>query len=297
MPSATSPPDIQTLRNVWARLQLANQQASASHKESCDAQAFLWTAIDAWMKHCGTVERRYKECYHAYKSVAEERGSMANEVHALSVKHINLLGEVEKAEGLIEAANRRAGELDNKTTELELSYSDLAGQNVALQQNLDKAYEMIRILERGVAPVDLLSTDAPGSKNKVIHELDSVDKRSPEVRVAELQAKLVAMEEKHDDVVEGYKLALANALERISTAENKLKQFEDRETRPDNRETDSIVSVGSKRPSPSPGNGELQEAEGGKSNAERGGRKQPKRGKGRPRRLAPTNPDLRIVCS
>jgi hypothetical protein len=109
------------------------------------------------------------------------------------------------------------------------------------------------------------------------------------VIITELRAKLTAMAGEYDKMVEEHNLALANAFERTSVAENKLKQVED------NREADSTISVASKRASPSPGDGGGQKAEESKTNAEHGKRKC-RRAKAKARKLGPINPDLGIVC-
>jgi hypothetical protein len=112
-----------------------------------------------------------------------------------------------------------------------------------------------------------------------------------------LYAKLMAIKGEYNNVMKKYKSILANILERISAVENKLKQFEDRENRLNNRESDSIISFVSKRASPSPDNGGHQKTAESKINAEYRKRKQPKRGKDRTRKLAPANPNLTIVCN
>jgi hypothetical protein len=110
-------------------------------------------------------------------------------------------------------------------------------------------------------------------------------------------AKLMAMEGEYNNVVKKYKLVLANILERISVIENKLKQFEDRKNRLNSRESDSIILFVNKKASPFSDDGEHQKTIKSKINAEYGRRKQPKREKGRIRKLVSANSDLTIVCS
>jgi hypothetical protein len=62
-----------------------------------------------------------------------------------------------------------------------------------------------------------------------------------------LYAKLMAIKGEYNNVMKKYKSILANILERISAVENKLKQFEDRENRLNNRESDSIISFVNKK--------------------------------------------------
>lgn len=296
---------------------MVNQQVAASTREWHDAQSFLGAKVDALMIYHGTMERRCKEYYQAYITQVDE-------MHKLATKNITLQQEVEKAEGLTNAADRKVKELDAVSTslaernvslqqdldqahekmcildrrirEVEVSSCELASGNLALQQDLCKAYERIHILESRVAGADPLSATASGSENKA-HELATIDQKSPDVIITELRAKLTAMEGEYDKMVEESKSALANAFERTSVAENKLKQFEDRENCLDNRETDSTISVASKRASPSPGDGGGPKAEESKTNAKHGKRGQYRRGRGKQRKLGPTNPGLQIVCS
>ena len=227
--------------------------------------------------------------------------------------------EVKKANELASAADHRAKELDAVSTDLaernvslqqdldqahakireiraiEVSSCELVGGNLALQQDLYEAQNRIHTLESQVAGADPHSANAPGLENKA-HELDTVDQKSPDARIMELHGKLTAMEREYKRMAEGYELALANASERISVAENKVRQFEDRENCRDNRETDSTISVASKGPSPSPGDGGGQNAEESKTNAKHQKRGQYKKKRPRAKKLSSTNPGVEIVC-
>jgi hypothetical protein len=247
------------------------------------------------------VEQRCREYYQAYITKVDE-------MHKLATRNITLQQEIEKAEGLAEAADRKAKELDAVSTNLaernvslqqaldqaheriraiEVSSCELVGGNLALQQDLYKAHDRIHFLESRAAGADPPPADASGSENKA-HELDAVDQKSPDVIITELRAKLTAMEEEYDKMVE--EPAPVNAFERTSVAENN----EDRENCQDNQETDSTILVASQRASPSPGDGGGPKAKESKTNAEQGKRGKCKRGKRRPGKF---NPRLGIVCS
>jgi hypothetical protein len=96
------------------------------------------------------------------------------------------------------------------------------------------------------------------------------------MRIIEFRAKLMTIKGKYNNIIKEYKLILANIFERISIAENKLKQFKDRENRLNNRKTDSIISFVNKKTFPFPGDGGRQKTEESNTNAEHGRRKQPK---------------------
>jgi hypothetical protein len=103
-----------------------NQQVAATYREWHEAQNFLWANVDALVSYHGIVERRCREYYH--------------EMHKLAPKNIALQKEVEKANGLTDAADRRAKELDAVSTHL-------AERNVSLQEDLNQAHERIRAIE------------------------------------------------------------------------------------------------------------------------------------------------------
>jgi hypothetical protein len=66
----------------------------------------------------------------------------------------------------------------------------------------------------------------------------------------------MTIEEKYNNVIEKYKSILANIFERISVAENKLKQFENKENRLNSRKSDSIILFVNKKTFPSSNDGE-----------------------------------------
>jgi len=160
-----------------------NQQVAATYREWHEAQNSLSANVDALVSYHGIVELRCREYYH--------------EMHKLATKNIALQEELGKAEGLTEAADRKAKELDAVSTHLaernvslqeeldlahekirviEVSSCELVGGNLALQQDLYKANERIRILESRVAGADPPPADASGLENEA-HELDAVDRK------------------------------------------------------------------------------------------------------------------------
>jgi hypothetical protein len=217
----------------------------------------------------------------------EQHASVAKEKETLTAQKAHLHAEVEKADGLMEAANRRIEELDALSIDLvdknvslqghldqaresiyileirniepETSSGGLIGENTALQQDLDQAREKISTLEKRVADLEPSSEDASGPKNTVIHELESVDLRLTEARIMELHA---------------------NVLKRLRTAEDKLKRFKENENSANTREPDCVITSAIKRASPSSShNSERHEADDTRS--DQGRRKQPRRGRKR----------------
>jgi hypothetical protein len=287
----TSPPD--SLRASWNNLQVVNQEVAAAYRKWYEAQNFLYTNVEDQAKCLAVAERRCGEYYH--------------EIKKLAAKNIALQEELSKANGLFYTADHRAKELDAISThlandleralakirEIEVSSCEMDADNLALKQKLYEADERIRTLESRVVGADPHSANASGSENKA-HELDAIDPKSPDVIITELRAKLTAKEEEYDRMVKEYNSALANASERISVAENEGKQFKNKENCQDNRETDSPISVTSKRASPSLGDGGGQNAEDSKTKAEYG--KRYRRGKARMKKLGRNKPGLEIVC-
>jgi hypothetical protein len=136
-----------------------------------EAQNLLWLNIEAILKYCGQLERRYGECYQTY-------ASQVREMHALATKIVTLREDVE-------VANRRAEELNEDVMALD-------GDNEALRRELYHAHEKIRILERQAAGADLPPADTSGSKNEAIHEPDAVEPGSPNGTM-ELRVELTTM--------------------------------------------------------------------------------------------------------
>jgi chromosome segregation ATPase len=239
-------------------------KVDASYREWLDAQVFLGANVDALVSHQGIMERRYREYYQAYIT-------QVNDMHKLATRNTALKQEVEKAEASTDAADRKFKDLDAVST-------DLAERNVSLQQDLGQARERICTLDHRIGEVEVASC-----------ELTRVNLALQQDLYKALERNLIL-----ESQIAGADPPSADA----SGLENKaheLDTVEDKENRLDNRETNSTISVASKRESPSPGDGGGQNAEEGKPKAGRGKRGRHRRGKPGSRNLGPTS-GLRIAC-
>jgi DNA repair exonuclease SbcCD ATPase subunit len=287
-----TPQDLHTLRG---RLQAANHQQVTSQSELHDSREFLLNAVETCVSHHSRLDQKCKEYYQAYNALKEQNGALkeqnGREMHALAAKTMTLQSEIDKADDLVEAADRRARESEGRAREFEGSVreledvsNDLAEKNVALQQDLDHDRERIRILEARIMEFEMMPGAVTASKDTMVHELDSGDQRSYAVRILELQAQMAQMEEVYNDVIRG-------RYTRLADAQGTLKQEV-----PDALETDSTLSLNTKRGSVSPSNGERSTVQESEPNTGHAKRRQPKRAR-KGKKLSPTNPNLSISCN
>jgi hypothetical protein len=246
-------PDIHALNNDRTRLQLVSQQLAVAHSSLREGQAFLSATLENCLNHYGAQEHKCKEYFKSYKLMEGKYASLLNDMHSMAGKNLSLHGEIDKRDGIIDAANSGAAEL-------EAFCNDLSETNMTLRQNVDQAHEMIRVLQNRIVELEPPTGVATGLKTTDIHELESVVQMSPEAKIVE------------------------------------LKQSEDGDNGLDAQETNSIISFVSKRASPSPGNGERQNAEERKTDAGHGRQKQRKRGRGGPKKPTRATPDLSVTC-
>jgi DNA repair exonuclease SbcCD ATPase subunit len=199
------------------------------------------------------VERRCRDYYH--------------EIRNLSARNIGLQKELEKANGLLNAADCKAKELDAVSTHL-------AERNVSLEQDLDRALERNESLRQDlneaherIKSMELSSCEVV--RGNLVLQRDLYEAHE---KIHNLENQVVRADPPSADASGSENKAQGLG----AVAENQVKQFEDGENRDDNRETGSTISVVSNIASLSPRG---QNGEGNKPGY--GKRKQHKRAKHR----------------
>jgi chromosome segregation ATPase len=154
-------------------LQGVRQQLVTSHNSLREGENFLWALVEASLKNYGTQEQKclqyyqaYKSMEAAYKSMEAKYGDLVTELHSATMANVRLQGDLEKAEGVVETANRRAEELG-------AFHAKGADMNMSLQQELNWAREKIRDQENRIKGLGLPGV-AIGSKDTDVGELGSV---------------------------------------------------------------------------------------------------------------------------
>jgi hypothetical protein len=156
-----------------------SQQLAASHKSIRDGENFLRNALESCLNYCSAQEQKCREYWELYQNMEAKYGSAIKETHTTTMKVLNLQQELERADSINDATNRRAEDLHTSNT-------NLAKTNLSLQQDLNQAHEVIRDLKKRIMELESPPGVATGSKNTDIHELDTVVQVSSDARTMEL---------------------------------------------------------------------------------------------------------------